>query len=107
MIESSRRGFLRGLAALVAAPAVIRVAALMPVRAYPTLEEAIIATRERNTILTLNQITREAIRLWKNSNAFMQNIDSQYDAAFALDGAKIGTGLRIRLPSRVALQLRA
>jgi hypothetical protein len=48
--------------------------------------------------LTLNQITREAIRFWKNSNAFMQNIDSQYDATFALDGAKIGTALRIRLP---------
>lgn len=52
-----------------------------------------------NTILTISQITREAIRLWKNSNAFLMNIDTQYDDAFARTGAKIGTALRIRLPN--------
>jgi hypothetical protein len=52
-----------------------------------------------NTILTINVITREAIRLWKNSNAFIQNIDMQYDDSFAKTGAKIGTTLRIRLPN--------
>jgi len=44
-------------------------------------------------------ITREAVRLWKNSNAFLQNIDMQYDDSFAKTGAKIGTALRIRLPN--------
>lgn len=53
-----------------------------------------------NTLLTLNMITRESIRLWKNSNAFIQNIDTQYDDQFAKDGAKIGTALRIRLPNQ-------
>lgn len=52
-----------------------------------------------NTLLTLNEITREAIRLWKNSNAFLQNVDTQYDDQFANAGAKIGTALRIRLPN--------
>jgi hypothetical protein len=52
-----------------------------------------------NSLLTINQITREAVRLWKNSNAFLQNIDTQYDASFANTGAKIGTSLRIRLPN--------
>jgi hypothetical protein len=52
-----------------------------------------------NTILTINQITREAVRLWKNSNAFLQNIDRQYDDEFAKSGAKIGSSLRIRLPN--------
>jgi len=52
-----------------------------------------------NQLLTLNEITREAIRLWKNSNAFLQNVDTQYDDSFAQTGAKIGTSLRIRLPS--------
>ncbi len=52
-----------------------------------------------NTLLTPNQITREAVVLWKNSNAFLQNVDMQYDSAFAQQGAKIGTALRIRLPS--------
>lgn len=44
-------------------------------------------------------ITREAVRLWKNSNAFLMNIDTQYDDSFARTGAKIGTALRIRLPN--------
>jgi len=52
-----------------------------------------------NSLLTINQITNEAVRLWKNSNAFLQNIDRQYDDQFARDGAKIGTALRIRLPN--------
>ena len=52
-----------------------------------------------NAILTLNMITREAIRLWKNSNAFMMNVDMQYDDSFAVSGAKQGTQLRIRLPN--------
>lgn len=52
-----------------------------------------------NSILTINMITREAIRLFLNSNAFIQNIDKQYDNQFAKSGAKIGTTLRIRLPN--------
>ena len=52
-----------------------------------------------NTLLTINMITREAVRLWKNSNAFLQNVDMQYDDSFAVTGAKIGSALRIRLPN--------
>ena len=52
-----------------------------------------------NTILTIDMITREAIRLWKNTNSFIQHIDTQYDDSFAKTGAKIGTSLRIRLPN--------
>lgn len=44
-------------------------------------------------------ITREAVRLWKNTNMFMQNINRQYDDSFAQSGAKIGTQLRIRYPN--------
>lgn len=52
-----------------------------------------------NQLLTINLITREAVRLWKNSNAFLQNVDMQYDDSFAVAGAKIGNTLRIRLPN--------
>ena len=52
-----------------------------------------------NSLLTISLITREAVRLWKNSNAFMQNVDMQYDDSFAVGGAKIGTALKIRLPN--------
>lgn len=52
-----------------------------------------------NSLLTINMITREAVELWKNSNAFLQNVDQQYDDTYAQTGAKIGTALRIRLPN--------
>lgn len=52
-----------------------------------------------NSLLTIDMITREAVRLWKNSNAFIQNVDMQYDDSFAQSGAKIGDSLRIRLPN--------
>lgn len=52
-----------------------------------------------NSLLTIDMITREAIRLWKNSNAFLMNVDHQYDSSFAVSGAKIGSSLRIRLPN--------
>lgn len=52
-----------------------------------------------NSLLTINMITREAVRLWKNENSFIQHVDMQYDDSFAQSGAKIGTSLRIRLPN--------
>lgn len=52
-----------------------------------------------NNLLTIDMITREAVRLWKNTNAFLQNVDMQYDDSFAVSGAKIGSSLRIRLPN--------
>jgi hypothetical protein len=52
-----------------------------------------------NTLLTIGGITREAIRLFMNSNAFIGNIEKQYDSQFARTGAKIGQQLKIRLPN--------
>lgn len=52
-----------------------------------------------NTLLTIDMITAEAVRLFKNSNLFIMNMDTQYDGSFAIDGAKIGQTLRIRLPN--------
>ncbi|WP_024873152.1 P22 phage major capsid protein family protein [Tolumonas lignilytica] len=52
-----------------------------------------------NSILTIQMITREALRLFKNSNALLKNVDRQYDEDFARKGAKIGSSLRIRLPN--------
>jgi hypothetical protein len=44
-------------------------------------------------------ITKDALPLFVNSNAFLMNIDRQYSSEFKADGAKIGETLRIRLPS--------
>lgn len=52
-----------------------------------------------NSLLTISQITREAIRLFTNTNALLRNVDRQYDDQFAKTGAKIGNTLRIRLPN--------
>lgn len=52
-----------------------------------------------NQLLTIGGITKEAIRLFRNSNAFLMNINRQYDDSFAKAGAKIGNQLRIRLPN--------
>src|SRR5665213_746834 len=52
-----------------------------------------------NALLTIDMITRMAVRLWKNSNQFLQNVDTQYSSEFAITGAKIGDTLRIRLPN--------
>ena len=52
-----------------------------------------------NTLLTIDMITKEAVMIFKNSNLFVMNMDTQYDPAFGIDGAKIGDTLRIRLPN--------
>ena len=52
-----------------------------------------------NTLLTIGGITRKAIQLFRQSNAFLQMIDRQHDSSFAVTGAKIGSQLRIRLPN--------
>lgn len=58
-----------------------------------------------NNLLTLNMITREALRLWKNENAMIQHVDTQYDDSYARTGAKIGTALRIRLPNDYTVRI--
>jgi hypothetical protein len=43
-------------------------------------------------------ITSEAVRLWKNTNSFMRQMNTQYDDQYANVGWKIGDNLRVRLP---------
>ena len=57
-----------------------------------------------NSLLTINMITREAVRLFRNSNWFLRTIGRQYDDEFARSGAKIGQQLRIRLPNDYILR---
>lgn len=52
-----------------------------------------------NSVLTINMITRRAVELFRNSNAFVMNIDRQFDSEFGRAGQKIGQSLRIRLPN--------
>src|SRR6266550_2456182 len=42
-----------------------------------------------NTYLTIDMITAEAVMLFKNSNLFIMNMDTQYDDQFVIDGPAI------------------
>ena len=53
-----------------------------------------------NDILTPTMITREAARVLHQQCNFIGNVNQQYDDRFAHDGAKIGTTLNVRLPSK-------
>ncbi len=53
-----------------------------------------------NTLLTINMITREALRVLHQKLNFVGSINREYDSSFAKDGAKIGDTLRIRLPNQ-------
>ena len=57
-----------------------------------------------NNLLTIGQITKEALAIFRNSNAFVANVDRQYDDQFARTGGKIGSTLRIRLPNDYTLR---
>lgn len=57
-----------------------------------------------NNLLTISEVTREAVRLFRNSNWFLRTINHQYDEEFGRSGAKIGNQLRIRLPNDYTLR---
>lgn len=89
-----RRGFITGLASVgligLAAPAVVKAEGLMRIWVPKSLG---------NRLLTSEDIMREAVRLFKNSNYFIDGQVPQWDAEFAKAGERIGTTLRIRLPN--------
>lgn len=85
----ARRSIIKGLVALVAAPAIIKVADLMPVNA---------ALQPGNSLLTIDQITREAVQLFKNSNEFLRKLPEQYrpgEGNATLDVLYGNMGLRV------------
>jgi hypothetical protein len=57
-----------------------------------------------NTNLTIDQITREGLRILVNNLGFARNTNREYDPSFANDGAKIGDTLRVRKPARYTVR---
>ena len=53
-----------------------------------------------NAIVTIDMVTREALRIAHEKAAFIGTTDRQYDDSFAKTGAKIGTALRVRKPNQ-------
>ena len=53
-----------------------------------------------NSLLTIDMITRKALQILENNLVITRNVNRAYDDSFAVEGAKIGSTLRIRLPDR-------
>lgn len=53
-----------------------------------------------NSLLTIDMITREALRLAHEKATFLGTINRQFDDSFGKSNGKIGDTLRIRLPSQ-------
>lgn len=57
-----------------------------------------------NTLLTIDKVTLEALRVLHGNLAFIKNVNRDYDSQFAKDGAKIGDTLRIRKPPKYTVR---
>ena len=57
-----------------------------------------------NTILTPTMITREALRVLHQKSNFIGNVNRQYDDKFAQTGAKVGTSVNVRMPSKYSVR---
>ena len=53
-----------------------------------------------NSLLTIDMITRKSLEILENNLVISRNVNKEYDDSFAVEGAKIGSTLRIRLPDR-------
>lgn len=53
-----------------------------------------------NSLLTIDMVTREALRVAHETCQFIGTVDRQYDDSFARTGAKIGSTLRVRKPNQ-------
>jgi len=56
------------------------------------------------TILTPTQIVRESARILHENLQFVGSVNRQYDGRFAVDGAKIGSTLGVRMPPRYTVE---
>ena len=53
-----------------------------------------------NSLLTIDMITRKSLEILENNLVITRNVNRAYDDSFAVEGAKIGSTLRVRLPDR-------
>jgi len=53
-----------------------------------------------NSLVSIDMITREALRIAHEKCQFIGTVDRQYDDSFAKSGAKIGASLRVRKPNQ-------
>ena len=52
------------------------------------------------TLVTIDMVTREALRIAHEKASFISTTDRQYEDSYAKTGAKIGSALRVRYPNQ-------
>jgi hypothetical protein len=57
-----------------------------------------------NTLLTIDKVTNEAVRVLHSNTSFLKNVNKEYDDQFAQSGAKIGDTLRVRKPPKFTVR---
>ncbi len=99
----SRRGFLSGLLTVVSAPAIVCVENLMvlPAPQRIILPEGLVAFEPnlilpQNSLLSIRAITMEAVRLFKNTNAFVQHINAEYAREYEFASGEQWTETQLR-----------
>ena len=53
-----------------------------------------------NSLVTIDMVTREALRIAHEKTQFIGTVDRQYDDSFGNSGQKIGSSLRVRRPNQ-------
>ncbi len=53
-----------------------------------------------NNIITPSMVTKYAIKMFCNTNYFVQNVPRQFQDQFGIEGARIGAQLRVRIPNQ-------
>ena len=57
-----------------------------------------------NSLLTIDMITKAALKVLHNKLTVIKNCNRQYDASFGVTGAKIGDTLRVRRPVKYSVR---
>lgn len=52
-----------------------------------------------NSFINIGMVTRMAVKIFRNTNKFLRNVNTQYSSEFGVDGAKTGDVIKIRLPN--------
>lgn len=96
-----RRGFITSALATLCAPVIIRTPGLlMPVRPMVVENLYDFLPTGYDGYMTMVEITREALRVWKTTNVFLQSVESQYPCPADPVKLAFGQTLRIRLPNQ-------
>lgn len=92
-----RRNFLSFIG--LGAPAVLVGIKAEPIAAAVPVETIVPAN---NTVLTAQMVAREALRVLDNNLVFVSDVESEFIQS--INGYKLGSTLRIRLPANFTVQ---